>query len=105
MRTTAVLDEDVEQLVRQRMNEQGVSFTRALNDAIRDGAGRRYETPTFDMGLPAMDLSKSLRIAGDLEDAHLARAAVPPSRTRSNAGSRARVTPSATAYACGGASS
>ncbi len=54
------------------MKEDGVSFTRALGDAIREDAGRRtaarYETPTFEMGVPAVDLTKALRIAGELED-------------------------------------
>lgn len=75
MRTTVTLDPDVEHLVRQRMREQGVSFKRALNDAIREGAKGRppvsFETPTFDMGLPAVDLTKALRLAGELEDDEL----------------------------------
>lgn len=75
MRTTVTLDPDTEHLIRQRMRDKGVSFKRALNDAIRDGAtGRatpRHETPTFDMGIPAVDLTKALRIAGELEDEEL----------------------------------
>lgn len=75
MRTTVTLDPDTEHLVRLRMKEKGVSFKRALNDAIRAGAaGRvpeRYETPTFDMGVPAVDLTKSLRLAGEMEDEEL----------------------------------
>lgn len=69
------LDPDTEHLVRQRMKEQGVSFKQALNDAIRAGAAGRapavYSTPTFDMGVPAIDLTKALRIAGELEDEEL----------------------------------
>lgn len=75
MRTTVTLDPDVEHLVRQRMKDKGVSFKQALNDAIRAGAaGRvaeRYETPTFDMGVPAIDLTKAMRIAAELEDEQL----------------------------------
>ena len=75
MRTTVTLDPDTEHIVRQRMKEKGVSFKRALNDAIRDGAASRprpaYETPTFDMGVPTVDLTKALRIAGELEDEEL----------------------------------
>ena len=75
MRTTVTLDPDTEHLVRQRMKEKGVSFKRALNDAIREGAAQRatprYQTPTFDMGVPAVDLTKSLRIVGELEDEEL----------------------------------
>lgn len=75
MRTTVTLDPDTEQIVRRRMSERGVSFKRALNDAIREGASdrpaARHETPTFDMGVPAVDLTKALRIAGELEDEEL----------------------------------
>jgi hypothetical protein len=38
MRTTVTLDPDVEELVRRRMRERGVSFTKAINDLVRDGA-------------------------------------------------------------------
>lgn len=75
MRTTVTLDPDTEHLIRQRMKEKGVSFKRALNDAIREGAAGRepapHETPTFDMGIPSVDLTKALRIAGELEDEQL----------------------------------
>ena len=69
------LDPDTEHLVRRRMKEKGISFKRALNDAIRDGAvatGREpFESPTFDLGIPSVDLTKALRIAGELEDEDL----------------------------------
>lgn len=73
MRTTVTLDADTEQVVRQRMAAEGVSFKRALNDAIRDGAHGRprvdvFRTPTFDLGEPAVDLTHALRVAADLED-------------------------------------
>lgn len=72
MRTTVTLDPDVEHLIRRRMAEKGVSFKRALNDAIREGAaGRpatRYATPTFALGSPAADLTKALALADALED-------------------------------------
>ncbi|MFN8083959.1 MAG: antitoxin [Dermatophilaceae bacterium] len=70
MRTTVTLDPDVEALIRDRMSRKGVSFKRALNDAIRAGAGEAaaYETPVFDLGVPAVDLTKALRIAAELED-------------------------------------
>ncbi len=77
MRTTVTLDPDVEHLVRQRMQRKGVSFKRALNDAIREGASGRadtaYVTPVFDLGVPAVDLTKALQIAGELGDEHLVR--------------------------------
>ncbi|XVX20173.1 antitoxin [Actinomycetota bacterium] len=75
MRTTVTLDPDTEHLIRQRMLDKGVSFKQALNDAIREGAsGQRrevYETPVFDMGIPAVDVTKAMRIAGELEDGEL----------------------------------
>lgn len=75
MRTTVTLDSDTEHLIRQRMKDKGVSFKRALNDAIREGAGASvrepYESPTFDLGVPSVDLTKALRLAGELEDEHL----------------------------------
>lgn len=77
MRTTVTLDPDVEQLIKQRMLRRGVSFKQALNDAIRDGLGARaaetYETPTFSMGVPIVDLTKALQLAGELEDEELVR--------------------------------
>ena len=77
MRTTVTLDPDTEGLGRQRMRVKGVSFKRALNDAIRDGAEGRadtaYRTPVFDLGVPMVDVTKALQLAGDLEDEDLAR--------------------------------
>lgn len=73
MRTTVTLDSDTEHLVRERMAAEGVSFKRALNDAIRDGArgaprADAFHTPAFDMGPPVVDLTHALRVAADLED-------------------------------------
>ena len=75
MRTTVTLDPDTEQIVRDRMAAKGISFKRALNDAIRDGAPGRvdvgYSMTTYDMGVPSIDLTKANQIAGDLEDAEI----------------------------------
>lgn len=78
MRTTVTLDADTEQLVRQRMSEQGVSFKQALNDAIRAGqtpgtAPRPFRTRTRPMGRPTVDLDRALTLAADLEDVELVR--------------------------------
>ncbi len=78
MRTTVTLDPDSEALVRRRMQERGVSFKRALNDIIREGAGRRgsrgeFRTMTADLGLPAVNLDRALQVAADLEDEELVR--------------------------------
>jgi hypothetical protein len=78
MRTTVTLDPDTEQLVRERMTERGVSFKRALNDAIREGAAksppkRTFATRTASLGTPAVSLDRALSLAGDLEDEELVR--------------------------------
>lgn len=72
MRTTVTLDPDAEQIVREAMAAKGLSFKQALNDAIRAGARARvdvaFNTPTLDMGKPAVDVTKALALAGELED-------------------------------------
>lgn len=80
MRTTVTLDPDVEALVRRRMVERGLSFKRALNEAIRDGAApvssrSRFRTATADLGLPSVNLDRALRLAADLEDEEIVRKA------------------------------
>lgn len=73
------LDPDVAALVKRAMEERGVPFKVALNDAIRAGLaarGRRRprRTPTFRMGFePALPWEKALRLAADLEDEELIR--------------------------------
>jgi hypothetical protein len=76
MRTTVTLDPDVELLVKRAMKDRGISFKEAVNEAIRAGAGGTVEPvefPTFAMGRPSVDITKALRIAGELEDDELAR--------------------------------
>ena len=78
MRTTVTLDSDTEALVRRMMAERGVSFKRALNDAIRaavpaDPERRTSHTRTRRMGAPSVDLSRALALAGSLEDDELTR--------------------------------
>lgn len=77
MRTTVTLDPDVESLIRRSMRERGLTFKEAVNEAIRAGAtgssrpaGRQF--PTADMGEPLIDVTKALRLAGELEDQELA---------------------------------
>lgn len=77
MRTTVTLDPDVETLVRRAMKERGLSFKKAVNEAIRAGAaphrGTPAQFPVHDMGEPTIDITKALRIAGELEDEERAR--------------------------------
>ncbi len=78
MRTTITLDADVEALVRLAMRERGLTFKQAVNEAIRAGATTRRtpsraETfPVYDMGEPLVDVTKTLRLAAELEDQELA---------------------------------
>ncbi len=78
MRTTVTLDPDVEAVIRGAMVQRGISFKRALNDAVRasvvePNAERRSYTRVRDLGLPRVDLTHALRLAADLEDEELAR--------------------------------
>jgi hypothetical protein len=78
VRTTVTLDPDVEQIVRRRMAERGVSFKEALNDAIRSGirsagATAPFHTETAAMGESRVSLDRALQIAGNVEDDELVR--------------------------------
>jgi hypothetical protein len=78
MRTTVTLDPDVEQIVRGRMREQGLSFKEAVNDAIRRsaaGTGRAvpFATAPVAMGRSRVNLDRALQLAGALEDDDLLR--------------------------------
>ena len=78
MRTTVTLDPDTEQLVKRAMRERGLSFKEAVNEAIRAGlaprrGGAAVEFPTYHMGEPLVDLTKALRLAGELENEEIAR--------------------------------
>lgn len=78
MRTTVTLDPDTEQLLREWMAREGVSFKHALNDAVRQAARSRggprvdYTTPEVSLGRPRIDLDRALQVAGELEDEALA---------------------------------
>lgn len=78
MRTTVTLDPDTESLVRRLMAQRGISFKRALNDAIRAGAStggerQRFETVARPLGVPTVSLDRALQLAGDLEDEEMVR--------------------------------
>lgn len=73
VRTTVTLDPDVEALIKTAMRERSLSFKEALNAAVRAGATSRRPqsappTSTYDMGEPLVDVTKALRLAGELED-------------------------------------
>jgi hypothetical protein len=77
MRTTVTLDPDTEGYVRRLMQQRGLSFKDAVNEAIRAGAappGRsRAFTVARAIGPARVDLTKALRLAGELEDDALRR--------------------------------
>jgi len=71
------LDPDVEALVKRVMRERGLTFKQAVNEGIRAGMGARATRaepalPAHDMGEPLVDVTKALRLAGELEDQELA---------------------------------
>jgi Arc/MetJ family transcription regulator len=78
MRTTVTLDPDARLLVERAMRERGLTFKQAVNLAIRAGLGessaapRAYTVPRA-LGPAQVDLTKALRLAGELEDDALAR--------------------------------
>lgn len=79
MRTTITLDPDVAALIEKDMKERGVSFKRAVNDALREGlaspaaAAEPYKVRPRSMGKPTVPLTKALRLAAELEDEETAR--------------------------------
>lgn len=78
MRTTVTLDPDTEQIIRRQMAERGVSFKKALNEAIRDGVRAlsergQFRTQTASMGRSTVNLDRALSVSGDLEDEELLR--------------------------------
>ena len=78
MRTTVTLDPDVEALIRRAMAAQGVSFKRALNNAIRAGLtpappSTRYRLHARHLGQASVPLTRALQLASELEDEEIAR--------------------------------
>jgi hypothetical protein len=78
VRTTLTLEPDVAALIKSLMRDRGLTFKDAVNSAIRVGLrpatpsdGAR--TPTFNLGTPAVALTKALQIAAELEDDELVR--------------------------------
>lgn len=75
------LDEDVAQMLRQRMREQGRSFKETVNDLLRRGLRGGSDVPTdlaelpkFNSAIrPGVDLTKALSLAAALEDEELVR--------------------------------
>jgi hypothetical protein len=78
MRTTVTLDADVDALVRKAMEEWGLSFRDALNDAVRAGlvpgpARAPYRLNAQRLGRSAVPHTKALQLAAELEDEEIVR--------------------------------
>lgn len=77
MRTTVTLEPDVDALIKRAMRERDLTFKQALNEAVRAGARRTRPrakpVTTYDMGEPLVDVTRALRLAGELEDQELVR--------------------------------
>lgn len=76
MRTTVTIDPDVEQILRQAMQDTGQGFKTVLNQAIRRGLAHtvvdRKEPPFVvkarPMGImPGVDISRANQIADEME--------------------------------------
>lgn len=81
MRTTVTLEPDVAALLKKFQRDRGLSFKRALNEALRAAlSGKRtggkrspVRFKTFSMGVPMVSLDKALALAAALEDDELVR--------------------------------
>jgi hypothetical protein len=80
MRTTVTLDDDLAVALKRRAHERDLPFKHVLNEAIRAGLARGtarakpYRMKPRNLGVrPGVDLTKSLRLAAELEDVEIAR--------------------------------
>lgn len=80
MRTTLTLDDDLATALKRRAHERDVPFKQVVNETLRAGLasgvarGKPYRMQSRDLGVRAgVDLTKSLRLAAELEDAEIAR--------------------------------
>lgn len=81
MRTTVTLDPDVQALLRKTMQERGISFKGAVNEAIRRGLTRdkpagkkRFVQAAYPLGTEQFfRWDKALAVAEAMEDEELSR--------------------------------
>jgi len=80
VRTTVTLEDDLAARLRERARERDLSFKAVLNEAIRSGlADSRPPSEPYRMTIspmrakPEADLTKALRLAGQLEDEEIVR--------------------------------
>lgn len=83
MRTTLTIDDRLAKALKRRALETGQSFKAVVNEALRAGLERgdalprpkAFRVEPMSLGQPRSDinLDKALALAGELEDAELAR--------------------------------
>ena len=82
MRTTVRIEDDLLLDLKEKARLERISLTRALNQTLRAGLrteresrrpSQRYRERTHSMGVPKVDLTKALSIAGQLEDQEVLR--------------------------------
>jgi hypothetical protein len=81
MRTTVTLDDDVAAKLKEEAHRQKRSFKEVLNISVRRGlstaspaAAKPYRVRPRSMGArPGIDLDRASQLAGELEDAEIAR--------------------------------
>lgn len=81
MRTTLTIDDDLMREIREIAHREGVSLGEVVNRMLRRGleqrlprrSGKRYRSPTFDLGRPRLPLDKALQVASALEDEEIVR--------------------------------
>ena len=81
MRTTLNIDEDLLRQLKREAQRSHTPMRQVVNTALRRGVsqtapqrtGGAYSCPTFSMGVPQVNLDKSLALAANLEDAEVLR--------------------------------
>ena len=81
MRTTVNLPDDILHDLKELSRTRKKSLTATVSEVLRAGlaqiakplATRRYREKTYDMGPPKVDLTKALRLAGELESEEILR--------------------------------
>ena len=81
MRTTVNLPDDILHDLKELSCTRKKSLTATVSEVLRAGlaqiakppATRRYREKTYDMGPPKVDLTKALRLAGELETEEILR--------------------------------
>ncbi len=81
MRTTVNLPDDILHDLKELSRTRKKSLTATVSEVLRAGlaqiakplATRRYREKTYDMGPPKVDLTKALRLAGELETEEILR--------------------------------